>query len=78
MILFIFQQIPLLCVDDLLKGGHGRRDINRDAATAVQEDLLFGAVAVELRKGFEMCCRKKNSIGLRDWIRWEKKYLMLA
>ena len=60
MILFRFQQIPLLCVDDLLKGGHGRRDINRDAATAVQEDLLFGAVAVELRKGFEMCCRKKT------------------
>ena len=47
-------------MDDLLKGGHGRRDINRDAATAVQEDLLFGAVAVELRKGFEMCCRKKT------------------
>ena len=55
-------------MDDGLKGGHGRKDLNKDAAAAVQEDLLLGAVAVELRKGFETCCRKKNSIGLRDWI----------
>ena len=55
-------------MDDGLKGGHGRKDLNKDAAAAVQEDLLLGAVAVELGKGFETCCRKKNSIGLRDWI----------
>ena len=46
-------------MDDGLKGGHGRKDLNKDAA-AVQEDLLFGAVAVELRKGFEMLWKKKH------------------
>ena len=47
-------------MDDGLKGGHGRKDLNKDAAAAVQEDLLFGAVTVELRTGFETCCRKKK------------------
>ena len=48
-------------MDDGLKGGHGRKDLNKDAAAAaVQEDLLFGAVAVELRKGFETLWEKKT------------------
>ena len=46
-------------MDDRLKGGHGRGDVHKDVPAVVQEDMLSGAVAVELKKRFEVCSAKR-------------------